>query len=77
MTDRNSELKRLRKQLKKDWSVVAKEVRKSWNWLTDDELDRVGGEWDRLVTKIRKRTGSSAEAIEDELKELLETAARR
>lgn len=74
VASRDKELARLRRRLKRDWTAVSKEVSKSWNWLTDDELDRIGGRWDRLVKKVRKRTGSSAEAVEAELRGIMATA---
>jgi uncharacterized protein YjbJ (UPF0337 family) len=77
MGARRREQGRLRRQLKKDWSSVRGNVRKTWNWFTEDELDRIGGEWNRLVKVIRRRTGNAANSIENELRGMMDVAAAR
>lgn len=47
-------------------------VKEAWGVLTDDELDRTEGKWDRLVGVIKERTGESAGDIERKLRELFD-----
>ena len=47
-------------------------VKEAWGVLTDDELDRTEGKWDRLVGLIKERTGESAGDAERKLRELFD-----
>ncbi len=49
-------------------------MKEAWGSLTDDDLDRDEGNWDRLVGTIRERTGESLDAIETKLKDLFDRA---
>jgi len=44
----------------------------AWGVLTDDELDRTEGKWDRLVGLIKEPTGESADDAERKLRELFD-----
>jgi uncharacterized protein YjbJ (UPF0337 family) len=59
-----------RDQLVGRWRQFRGTVKKEWGKLTDDELDQVQGDYDRLVGKIQERYGTSREAIERRLKAL-------
>jgi uncharacterized protein YjbJ (UPF0337 family) len=39
------------------WNQVKGEVKKQWGDLTDDELDRIEGSYDKMVGKLQERYG--------------------
>ena len=47
-------------------------VKEAWGVLTDDDLDRTEGKWDRLIGVIKERTGESAGDVERKLRELFD-----
>jgi uncharacterized protein YjbJ (UPF0337 family) len=47
-------------------------VKESWGVLTDDELDRTEGKWDRLVGLIKEKTGESASEVERRIREMMD-----
>jgi len=51
-------------QAKSQWTQVKGSVRKQWGKLTDDDLDMIAGERERLVGKIQERYGITKEAAE-------------
>ena len=57
-------------QFQGKWRQVCGTIRKEWGRLTDDELDQVQGNYDRLIGKIQERYGTSREEIERRLKAL-------
>jgi uncharacterized protein YjbJ (UPF0337 family) len=59
-----------RDQLAGKWRQFRGTVKKEWGKLTDDELDQVQGDYDRLVGKIQESYGTSREEIERRLKAL-------
>ena len=42
---------------KGQWKQLRGEVRKQWNKLTDDDLDVVGGELEKLEGRLQERYG--------------------
>jgi uncharacterized protein YjbJ (UPF0337 family) len=40
--------------------------------LTDDELDRTEGKWDRLVGLIKERSGETTSEVEAKLRDLFD-----
>jgi len=46
--------------------------KESWGVLTDDELDRTEGKWDRLVGLIKEKTGESASDVERRIREMMD-----
>jgi uncharacterized protein YjbJ (UPF0337 family) len=52
-----------------NWMQLKGKVREQWGKLTDDDMDVIAGKREQLVGKIKERYGSSAEAVERELKE--------
>jgi uncharacterized protein YjbJ (UPF0337 family) len=52
------------------WRQVRGTIKKEWGKLTDDELDQVQGDYDRLIGKIQERYGTSREEIERRLNAL-------
>ena len=63
-----------RMQLEGKWDQMKGRVREAWGALTDDDLDRVKGNFDRLVGTIREKTGETVETIENKLDELFDKA---
>lgn len=43
------------------WKQLRGEVRKQWGKLTDDDLDQIAGERDKLVGKVQERYGQARE----------------
>ena len=50
-------------QIRGNWKQIKGSARKAWGDLTDDDLDKIEGERERLVGKIQERYGvAKAEA---------------
>jgi len=47
-------------------------LKEAWGDLTDDDLDRAQGQWDRVVALIRERTGESIEKITSRIDGLID-----
>jgi uncharacterized protein YjbJ (UPF0337 family) len=62
--------------LKGKWKQVRGEAKKWWGELTDDELDQIDGERDKLVGKVQERYGRSKEEAEAEVDRRLNTYDR-
>lgn len=52
------------------WKEMKGRVKARWGKLTDDELDRVEGNYEILLGKIQKAYGLSREEAERDLSEL-------
>ncbi|MFD2610872.1 CsbD family protein [Paenibacillus gansuensis] len=52
--------------LKGKWNQLKGEAKKQWGKLTDDELDVIGGEKDKLVGKLQEHYGHSKDDAERE-----------
>lgn len=48
------------------WNQFKGEVKKQWGKLTDDDLDIIAGEKDKLVGKLQERYGHTKDAAERE-----------
>ncbi|MDH6370941.1 uncharacterized protein YjbJ (UPF0337 family) [Paenibacillus sp. PastF-3] len=48
------------------WKQLKGEAKKQWGKLTDDDLDVIDGEKDKLVGKLQERYGHSKEDAENE-----------
>lgn len=55
------------------WNQFRGRVREAWGVLTEDDLDRTEGQWDRIVGTIQEKTGEGIDSIEDRLSHLLES----
>jgi uncharacterized protein YjbJ (UPF0337 family) len=51
-------------QIKGQWKQIKGEIRKQWGKLTDDELEMIAGERDKLVGKLQERYGYTKEEAE-------------
>lgn len=54
-------------QLAGKWKQARGEVRKQWGKLTDDDLEYVAGERDKLVGKVQERYGIAKEEAERQI----------
>jgi uncharacterized protein YjbJ (UPF0337 family) len=54
-------------QAKGQWTQIKGSVRKKWGKLTDDDLDVIAGERERLVGKIQERYGIAKEEAEKQV----------
>lgn len=54
-------------QVKGQWNQMKGSVRKQWGKLTDDDLEMIAGERDRLAGKIQERYGISKEEAERQI----------
>ena len=53
--------------LKGKWKQLRGEVKKWWGDLTDDDLEKIAGEHDKLVGRIQERYGYAKEQAEAEV----------
>jgi len=53
--------------LKGKWKQLRGEVKKWWGDLTDDDLEKIAGERDKLVGHIQERYGYAKEQAEAEV----------
>ena len=58
--------------LKGQWTQLKGKVRTQWGRLTDDEVDQMSGERERLIGKLQEHYGLSHEEAEAELESWLE-----
>jgi uncharacterized protein YjbJ (UPF0337 family) len=49
------------------WKQIRGEVKKWWGDLTDDDLDRIEGERDKLIGRLQERYGYTREHAEAEV----------
>ena len=54
------------------WSAIREDVRKRWRKLTDEELDAAQGSLEQLSQVIQEKYGEPRQAIDIQLKHLLE-----
>jgi uncharacterized protein YjbJ (UPF0337 family) len=52
------------------WNQMKGRIKETWGDLTDDDLDRIEGQQDRLVGLIQERYGYSKERAEQEVDRL-------
>lgn len=51
-------------QIKGQWKQIKGEIRKQWGKLTDDEIEMIAGEKDKLVGKLQEKYGYTKEEAE-------------
>ncbi len=54
--------------IKGKWKQVKGEAKTQWGRLTDDDLDQVNGEMEKLVGKVQERYGYERERAEEEVR---------
>ncbi len=58
--------------LKGQWHQVRGKLKKLWGEITDDELDQIGGERERLAGKLQEHYGWSVERVNSEIDDFIE-----
>jgi uncharacterized protein YjbJ (UPF0337 family) len=58
--------------LKGRWRQIKGAAKERWGELTDDDVDQIRGEWDRLVGKLQEKYGYKKEQAEAEISKFLE-----
>lgn len=53
-----------RDTLKGNWKQLKGEAKKKWGRLTNDDMDRIEGEYDKLVGRIQERYGIERDEAE-------------
>ena len=53
--------------LKGKWKQLSGSAKKQWGKLTDDELQQIDGDKDRLVGKVQEKYGVNRDAAEKEV----------
>jgi uncharacterized protein YjbJ (UPF0337 family) len=53
------------------WKQMKGEVKRRWGTLTDDELDQVEGNFEKLVGRVQERYGYQREQAEREVNDFL------
>ncbi|KUP24511.1 MULTISPECIES: CsbD family protein [unclassified Paenibacillus] len=48
------------------WMQIKGEAKKQWGQLTDDDLDVIDGEKDKLIGKLQERYGHTKDQAEEE-----------
>lgn len=61
-------------QIKGNWKQLKGEARKRWGKLSDDDLDVVAGERDKLIGKVQERHGLAREEAEKEVDEFYQSS---
>lgn len=59
-------------RLEGNWQEMRGRLREAWGALTDDDVDRARGSWERLVGTIRQQTGETLSRVETKLNEILD-----
>ena len=59
-------------QMKGNWNVAKGKLKQKWAKLTDDDLRYEEGRDEELIGRIQKRTGETREAVEREVRAVLE-----
>jgi len=60
--------------LRGKWKKMRGQVKKWWNLLTDDDLDRIGGSMHELAGTLQERYGYAREEAEREIERRLGAA---
>jgi uncharacterized protein YjbJ (UPF0337 family) len=53
--------------LKGKWLQIRGDIRKQWGKLTDDEMDQINGQYDKLVGAVQEKYGYSRDKAEKEI----------
>jgi uncharacterized protein YjbJ (UPF0337 family) len=58
--------------LKGNWKQFKGEIQKQWGKLTNDDLDVIQGEYDKLVGRVQERYGYEREEAQREVDEFFD-----
>jgi uncharacterized protein YjbJ (UPF0337 family) len=59
--------------LKGKWNQLRGEIRSRWGKFTDDDVDQIQGETEKMIGKLQERYGYSRQQAERELNEFVNT----
>ena len=59
------------------WKQVRGKVRQKWGKLTNDDLERIDGDFDVLIGRLQERYGKARREIEEEVRGWLESLETR
>ncbi len=62
--------------IKGKWHQLKGEVKSRWGKLTDDDLDRVAGDSEKLIGKVQERYGYARHDAEQEVKDFFDRQER-
>jgi len=62
----------IEEELKATWHKAKGEAKKQWSKLTDDELNKVEGSYDKLSASLEKHYGYTKDKAKKEIKSFLE-----
>ncbi|HBO70716.1 MAG TPA: hypothetical protein DD658_11615 [Deltaproteobacteria bacterium] len=54
-----------------NWKQYKAKIREKWSFLTDEELDEVGGKRDRFVEMVERKYGLTRDRVEQAIEEFL------
>ena len=63
--------------LKGNWKQFRGEVKRKWGQLTDDDLDKIQGEREKLVGRVQERYGKARDQAMKEVDAFLDEVSRR
>jgi uncharacterized protein YjbJ (UPF0337 family) len=53
------------------WMQMRGEIKRKWGKLTDDEMDQINGQYDKLVGVVQERYGYSRDRAEKEVERFM------
>jgi uncharacterized protein YjbJ (UPF0337 family) len=56
-------------EVKGNWKQVRGDVQERWGKLTDDDLDQIQGQRDKLIGRIHERYGQTQQEVERQVDE--------
>lgn len=59
-----------------NWKQMKGLVKQQWGKLTDDDINRIEGSWERLVGAVQERYGIERQEAEAQIDEYLEKAQK-
>ena len=57
------------KEVQRSWKLYRDRIQDRWSELTTEELDEIGGSYERLVSALQEKYGITQQQAEHELRE--------
>lgn len=57
-----------RQQFEKKWDQIKGKIRPKWNKLSDEEINKMNGKFDRFLELMKKKYGFNRQQVEKELR---------
>lgn len=51
--------------LRGEWNKIKIQAQENWDWMTDNDLEEIGGEWDSFIVKLQEHYGYTPQEAED------------